>query len=421
MNISIILFLLLAWAIAPATAQTGNHVFTGAEATSFGIISLATPGGQTWSTDRAAAPGYFSAVSSATYTGAADNANVNGYVKYYANSAPAASFSFPVGTGTDLRSLTIGGSIPATGVFASAWIVGNPTSATDPTAPNAGTHPVASVEPGILGVSTTGMWDWQDISTNAAGLTITASIPDVSAFANTANLRLVGWNGTQWVNLSATQGATAASGNAENSTLTGTMIAGITAIGIGSVSFPLPVHLTGFTVTAVNTKDALLQWTAEVQENFDRYEIEYSLTGSGNFVKAGTVPSNQLPAGSYSYTDVNAAAKGATIYYRLKIVDIDNSYSYSDVRIIRFGKGTVVDIRPTLLRSGQPVIITIAGSNSNVGYNIQLMNAAGQLMQQRSVSGNRQLTLATDALVPGAYILRVQGDGISQTSKLLVQ
>lgn len=209
----------------------GNHVFEGVEKVNFGTLDLATPGGQTWSTYRGATPGYFSAVGTASYTSPADaDANVNGYVKHYADAANQ-SFSFPVGTGTDYRELTVSGTRAASSEVAVAWIVGDPTSTTDPTAPNAGTHAVATMGAGITGVSPVGQWDWQDLSSDAAGVTVTVSIPDMSAFASAGSqLRLAGWDGTEWVNLSGTTGA---SGTAENSTLSGTMIAGLTALGIG--------------------------------------------------------------------------------------------------------------------------------------------------------------------------------------------
>jgi hypothetical protein len=89
-------------------AQTGNHVFSGAEANNFGVVDLATPGGQTWSTDRQAIPGYFSASGTASYSSPSDAHNVNGYVKHYATAANQ-SFSYPVGSGTDYRNLSISG------------------------------------------------------------------------------------------------------------------------------------------------------------------------------------------------------------------------------------------------------------------------------------------------------------------------
>jgi hypothetical protein len=218
-------------------AQTGNHVFTGAEADNFGIVDLATPGGQSWSTYRGSIPGYFSATGTASYTSPSDAlANVDGYVKHYATAANQ-TFSFPVGTGADYRELTISGTIAATSEIGVAWILGNPSFNLDPTSEGAaaGAHAITSIGTGIQMVSPVGQWDWQDLSNNAAGTTVTVSIPDMTSFGTAPNLRLVGWNGSQWVNLSGTTGA---SGNAENNTLAGTMISGITALGIGTATPP---------------------------------------------------------------------------------------------------------------------------------------------------------------------------------------
>jgi hypothetical protein len=259
MKVKLLITPLLFWAIG-TVAQSGNYVVTGAEATNFGTIDLATPTSKTWATFRGAAPGYFSAVNGTTFTGASDADNINGYVKKYGNTA----FTFPVGTGTDLRSLAISGTIPSNSQFGTAWILGNPTSTTDPT--DGTLHPVTSKASNIYSVNTTGQWDWLDISNSAAGIITTASLPNVSSFAPTNTLRLVGWNGTQWINLSATQGTSAASGNTENSTLAGTMQSGITAIGVGRVVIVVNVKVflqgaynsgLGAMTTTLNTKNLI--------------------------------------------------------------------------------------------------------------------------------------------------------------------
>lgn len=210
-----------------AYAQTGNYVPSGGEADNFGIISLGTS--TSWATARTATPGYFAAYSTATYINASDANNINGYVKHYVQAANQ-GFAFPVGSGSDLRTLTTSGNIPNGITIATAWIVGNPSGNLDPTGPNAGAHSTASLGTGITAVSTVGQWDWID-NNAAVGATVTVSIPDMTSFTNNpSRLRLVGWNGSQWVNLSGTTGA---SSLAENSTLSGTMQSGITAIGIG--------------------------------------------------------------------------------------------------------------------------------------------------------------------------------------------
>jgi hypothetical protein len=187
--IFLITFLILTCSVL--TKGQGNHVGTGGELDNFGVIDLATPGGQTWSTDRLATPGYFSAFGTASYSNPADlNANVNGYVKHYADAANQA-FSFPVGTGTDYRNISISGTRSATSVIATAWILGDPNSTNDPTNPNGGTHSTSALGSGIQSVSTIGQWDWQDVSGDAAGITVTVSIPDLSTFGNATDLGMV--------------------------------------------------------------------------------------------------------------------------------------------------------------------------------------------------------------------------------------
>lgn len=218
-------------------AQTGNHVFSGSEAVNFGTIDLATPASKTWSTDRMANPGYFSAYfPGAVYTGASDANNVNGYVKKYGNEI----FTFPVGTGNDLRTLAISAPAATTDAYATAWILGHPKYTPDPTNGNA-VHDTALVGTGIKRVTNVGQWDWQSLGTTNSTLNVTASMPDLKNFAPIGHLRLVGWDGTKWINLS---GVTAPTSNTENSLISGTIAAaqqsGIHAISIGSIAKGFP-------------------------------------------------------------------------------------------------------------------------------------------------------------------------------------
>jgi hypothetical protein len=224
---NIFLFLALPYI---TVAQGNVYVVSGSEFSNSGVIDLSTPPNN-WSTFRGAIPGYFSAVGTAVYQNPTDAGNVNGYIKHYANAANQ-SFNFPVGTGSDYRGLSISGTRLATSQIAVAWILGNPTSTDDPTGSGSGFHAVTSVGAGLQSVSTVGQWDWQDITGDATGLTVTVSIPDMSTFGSATDLRLVGWDGTKWVNLS----STGATGNTENSTLSGTIVSGISALAIGKVS-----------------------------------------------------------------------------------------------------------------------------------------------------------------------------------------
>ncbi|MDQ1089442.1 hypothetical protein [Siphonobacter sp. SORGH_AS_1065] len=169
----------------------------------------------------------------ATYSGGTTDAqHVDGYVSKIGNTA----FTFPIGSATDLRTLALAASTDASNHISAAWFAGSPATVTDPS--DNATHSVTSLTGPITGVSTVGFWDYIRVAGSGA-VNVTVSIPDVTSFGTAASLRLVGWNGSSWINLS---GSTGASGNTENSTLSGTIPAGttITALAIGKAAAALP-------------------------------------------------------------------------------------------------------------------------------------------------------------------------------------
>lgn len=214
-----------------------NHVISRGEFVNYGIVDLSLNGRINWSSERSKNPGYYSVVENGEFIGFSNTININGYVKKYGNSR----FVFPIGNGNALRALEISSPVNITDAYATAWIEGDPSDSLDLTEPYSGRHSIRSVAAPITQVSAIGQWDWQvgeaenlgaGTTGNGNGLNITLTIPDLRSFGEASALRMVGWNGLQWVDLS---GRPTATGNIEFSNITGTMIAGITAIGIGKV------------------------------------------------------------------------------------------------------------------------------------------------------------------------------------------
>ncbi len=403
LNKTNILILLASLCSYVASAQLGNHVFSGSESVAFGDLSLSTS--TNWTSHRSATPGYWSAIGTAMYTNGSDANNINGYVKHYANAADQA-YSFPVGDGTDLRTLSVSGTRTANSELAVAWIVGDPNSTNDPTGPNAGMHNRASVSAPIENVNSSGQWDWQDLNNGAVGTTVTVSIPDMSGYAPLASdLRLVGWNGSSWIDLS---GSATASGTTENSTLSGTMQAGITSIGIGLITSPLPLDLINFEVYEQDCK-AVLYWTTEYEENTSHFVIERKAAG-GAFQTIGQViaQGQQAHQTNYTYTDTKMES-GIQYQYRLKMVDIDTRFTYSSIQVLNIN--CQKDLSVKLYPNPASDQIRIKASGLDVGrVNLSVYNALGQLIEtvQQDVS-NTQLDKALDisSWSVGPYILRL--------------
>lgn len=386
-------------------SQTGNKVFTGAEMVNFSTISLSTPGGQSWLTDRLATPGYFSVTNGATYSNSSDAYNINGYVKKYGNQA----YTFPVGNGVDLRTLRISAPTAATDSYATAWILGDPSGNLDPTGPNGGPHDVTSVTFPVYAVSRVGQWDWQagvDMGTTGDGinLTITVSIPDMTVFSLASNLRLVGWNGTSWIDLS---GMPTATGNTENSTLFGYMQAGISAVAIGSAWWVLPVKLVSFTAQE-KACSAELNWSTADEESFDHFEIERS-GNAISFQKISTVNAKgNKTENNYSYT-INQDVPES--YYRLKMVNKDGSLTYSPVKYVKINckpNTRFIKLYPNPVNNGN-VFLSFGSEISGVAQ-IVLFNEAGQQVTKTKTTltnGNNNIIIDVSHLPKGIYFIHL--------------
>src|SRR5690606_19500476 len=95
----------------------------------------------------------------------------------------------------------------------------------------------------------------------------------------------------------------------------------------------LPIELMSFVGEAAETGNEL-QWQTVAEINNDYFVIEASKDAS-NFIAIGNIDGagNSVEVNNYVYYDKSPLA--ATTYYRLKQVDFDGKFSYSDVVSVR--------------------------------------------------------------------------------------
>ena len=82
--------------------------------------------------------------------------------------------------------------------------------------------------------------------------------------------------------------------------------------------------------TAKNENDAiLLEWKTGVEDNLNHFEIERSASTPNNFIHIGNI--NAIGSNSYYYFRDEMAMNPLppVYYYRLKLVDNNNGYVYS--------------------------------------------------------------------------------------------
>jgi hypothetical protein len=189
----------------------------------------------------------------------------------------------------------------------------------------------------------------------------------------------------------------------------------------------LPVNWLGFNVVRANN-DASIDWRVTNEYRNREYELERSTDGK-SFTGIGNVSAknNQSAINDYSFIDKNITSLGTSIvYYRLKQTDVDNKFTYSEVRILKLDKlGGGISIFPNPVRDGFYVrISTPLASNTKVG--LKLMNQLGQVLDAREISSgvasNYYFDIKKSAnIIAGQYNLQVITDGnILESKKIIV-
>ena len=175
----------------------------------------------------------------------------------------------------------------------------------------------------------------------------------------------------------------------------------------GSCYIVLPVNLQEFKGRQQDSVH-LLNWKTTQEQNLQEYIVERQTTG-----KPFTTIGRQAARGStalqqYQFTD--AAPGAGANYYRLKMVDKDGAFTYSNIVMLRKKTASFdYTVFPNPATDRLSIQLHQTGNNS---YLINLYNLANQQVLQKkvSVTGNQLVELPRPLSLPGGmYILRITG------------
>ncbi|MEM9835034.1 MAG: T9SS type A sorting domain-containing protein [Bacteroidota bacterium] len=118
---------------------------------------------------------------------------------------------------------------------------------------------------------------------------------------------------------------------------------------------PLPVVLTNFRGEATDRKTVSLAWATSAEENSDYFEVEHSADGAAwRAIGRITAAGNSTEVQNYRFED-QSPVNGQNLY-RLRQVDVDGSYFFSNVISVNLEDdkgGKDVDIFPNPVIEGQ--------------------------------------------------------------------
>lgn len=168
----------------------------------------------------------------------------------------------------------------------------------------------------------------------------------------------------------------------------------------------LPLELISF-VVANEERDVSIKWETINEENLEYFIVERRHESEKEFQSIVKLKANNLTLNSQEYRSVDKII-GLTgqYFYRLKSVDSDNSYTYSDVRSIlvndiREGK-IIVYPNPT---NDELNIIGLDGDTSDL--RIRVFSRIGQEQSVNYTFDDESTKINLQGLFPGIYFVEV--------------
>ena len=176
----------------------------------------------------------------------------------------------------------------------------------------------------------------------------------------------------------------------------------------------LPIELISFDAR-LRGNEVLFDWVTETEVNNERFEIEHSADNQ-IFTSIGTVAGKGTSYEKNSYRMVHNFPVVGINYYRLKQIDYDGKFDYSETVYVRKEIGSEISIYPNPTNDH----IIIQSNNSLIDdQQFLVYDAMGrQINISSSKEGEYAVRLNTSSLDSGIYFIQISSGNIKKIIKL---
>lgn len=184
----------------------------------------------------------------------------------------------------------------------------------------------------------------------------------------------------------------------------------------------VPVELTSFTASA-NGKEVTLSWTTATELNNFEFEVQRSFEGS-EFVTIGVVYGKGTTTERQDYTYCDKNLSDGKYSYRLKQVDYNGSYEYSDDVEVDFRAFKSYLLDQNYPNPFNPATTIGFGLQNKSNVKITILNAIGEevavVLNEERESGYHTVEFNAANLPSGVYFYQLQAGGYIEMKKMLL-
>lgn len=197
----------------------------------------------------------------------------------------------------------------------------------------------------------------------------------------------------------------------------------VTFNAIDPTNAPLPVELTNFSAAFKNT-EIMLGWETKTEVNNYGFNVERRINeGEWNTITFIEGNGNSNSPKEYSYTDKDLFTGGSKFQYRLKQVDTDGSFEYSDAVEVEVVP-TQYDLSQNYPNPFNPKTTIQFSLPKQTQLKINIYNMLGELVETLAAgtyeAGYHKVTFNASNLPSGTYIYRMESSNFIQVKKMLL-
>lgn len=213
--------------------------------------------------------------------------------------------------------------------------------------------------------------------------------------------------GGSYVAATGTNGITFSSKSNGTGTATGFNGSGIIC---SNVLLILPVVFESF--TAISTVDGnLLKWIISSEVNTNYYEVERSLDGV-NFTSIAIIQAEGTSGREIEYRFTDNTSANTKTFYRIKSVDYDFKFAYSEIRYINDSQQVnVMTVYPNPATEKISLVLPQSWQNSNT--RVIFMNATGKVVMEKNAI-SRQYDFNVGMLPSGLYLIKAVNNNFNR-------